>query len=144
LKAASVKDAGSYTKDEDESPFQQHTFWQTTFGLKYGMMPEPPYRTLKLCLNITGPKAMAKWLEEMKDQELSKRIRSWMATKGRTSFTTFNIPEEMFNRFGVLEELLPVLDDRKIATELCTSFYLVLECLNLFFIGDKRMVSDFY
>jgi hypothetical protein len=82
----------------------------------------------------------------MQDKELSKRLRSWFVAKGRATFTTFNIPEEIFNRFGVLEELLPVLDGRKITSELCTAFYLVLECLNLFFIGDrnKRMVSDSY
>lgn len=147
LKSASINDAESYTKDEDESPYQLHTFWQETFGRKYGLMPNPPYRTVRINLKLKGPKSIAEWLANMKDQTMAGFIRHQFTLKGKKMFTTFTMPEEMFDQLGLIEEIKDYVDAKKITVSLCTSLYLVLETLNLFFVGDKkvnRLVSEVY
>lgn len=146
FKAASIKDAESYTKDEEESPYQLHTAWQMTFGKKYGLMPDPPYRTIKISLDIGGPAKLKAWIASIKDADLQKWIRHWVAVKEKKNFSTFTMPEEMFVRHGIIDEIKDVVDVRKITMELCTSFYLVLETMSLFFVGDKHssLVSEIY
>lgn len=146
FKAASIKDAESYTKNEEESPYQLHAAWNTTFGRKYGLMPDPPYRTVKISLDLGGPAKLKAWVETIKDPDLKKWVQHWIAVKEKKNFSTFVMPEEMFTRHGIIEEIKDVVDIRKITMELCTAFYLILETLNLFFVGDKHstLVSEMY
>lgn len=146
LRSASIKDPEAYTKEADESPYQHHDFWNGTFGHYYGMMPDPPYTTAKLSLKLEKAKDLIAWLETMENRELAGRLNDWLVKKQRTKIGTFYIPLDILVN-GMPKELKQVLDTKRVALDLCTATYLILETLGLFFVGEKRnrrLVSEQY
>ena len=146
LRLSSIKDHESYTKDKDESPYQHHVFWNTVFGQKYGYMPEPPYSTLKISLTVSNRVKLIKWLDSIKDDSIKSKLEKWFNDKEKTYFNTLFIPEDILEQKGFPEELVPALNYRHTAQELCKAFYIILETLGFYTMGDKvqRLVSDYY
>lgn len=143
LKSGSIKDSGSYSGTPEESPYQNHLFWNETFGTKYGMMPEPPYGTQKVSLLTDSPTLFKQWLENMEDKVLAKKIVTYMEKKGRTSLSTFHAPGPILLVSGFPAEIRPIINYRKIVYELCKSLYLILETLG-YYTPQERLVSDLY
>jgi hypothetical protein len=147
LRSGSIKDPESYTKDEEDSPYQHHTFWNTVFGWKYGEMETPPYSTLKVSLNLSSRKKLLAWIEGIEDKTLADKLSVWMSSKEKTNFNTFYIPVDILEARGFPAELVPVIDARRTAQELCKAFYIILETLGFFTMGEgrvQRLVSDYY
>lgn len=144
LKGLNINDGEAYTADPEESPYQNHTFWQETFGKVYGHIKPPPYKTAKISLKLSNGTALKKWLDSIENKDLSASLRSYFASKGRTAFNTFYAPDEVLERFGVPKEIGPVIDGRKIASQLCKAFYLILETLGLYIHQKdvRRMAMD--
>jgi hypothetical protein len=146
LRSASIKDPEAYTKEKDESPYQHHDFWNATFGKFYGTMPEPPYTTAKLSLRLEKSKDLTEWLTGMENRQLAEALGDWLVKKQRAKIGTFYIPLDILVN-GMPKELKTVLDTKRVALDLCTATYLILETLGLFFVGEKRnrrLVSEQY
>jgi hypothetical protein len=146
LRSGTIKDMASYSQEEDESPYQNHTFWQKTFACKYGDIAPPPYKTSKISLDLDSSKKFTAWLEGMEDKVLAEKIKSYFAEKGRRTYTTFHAPDQILSSSGIPIEIAQVIDRRKIAGLLCKSFYLILETLGVYGYQTKirRLVSDHY
>ena len=137
LRQNTIKDPASYSKGPDESPYQHHQFWNEVFGEKYGMMPSPPYVTLKISLTTSNPTKMTVWLKGMADQSIAMKIGTWIKKKGRTEMTTIQLPTLYLKQTGIPPELIAVIDYDRMIGDLMTSFYLVLETLGYYGRGDK-------
>jgi hypothetical protein len=146
LRLGSIKDAASYSKSPEDSPYRNHDFWNETMGQSLGYMPKPPYQTAKVSLTIENQTDLENWLNSISDKSMAERFRSSLAKQHRTNLSTLHVPMEMLQRHGIPEVFLPVVDFRKIAGELCKSFYLILETLGVYLVSDKmkRMASDLY
>jgi hypothetical protein len=137
LKGGTIKDAESYTKDEDESPYSTYTFWMNTFATKYGPIQPPPYAASKVSLDLGNTRKIKAWLETIEDETLRTSLANHFASTGKTSLTTLHIPKDYLEQKGLPQDLFNIIDRRKIAGELCKAFYLVLETL-----GDYRYQDD--
>lgn len=144
LRIGSIKDAESYTKEEELSPFARHLFWNEVFGKKYGVMPNPPYNNVKVPVTTNNKTSTVKWLNDIKDKDIAKLFTDWLARNGKSNINTFYIPTDMLDRHGVLDELFDILDYRRIVKDCCGSFYIILESLGVYVNGDKvdRLVCD--
>ncbi len=146
LRSGSIKDAGSYTADEESSPYAQHAFWNDVFGPKYGTMPEPPYQTYKVSIEMDNAAAFKAWIDSIKDRELATRLENWAKRTGKTTITTLNLPAACLQSRGMPEEVLSIIAYRKIITDITKIYYIVLETLGMYSMEKKvmRLMSDSY
>lgn len=144
LRVGSIKDAESYTKEEELSPYARHLFWNEIFGEKYGVMPNPPYNNVKVPVTTSNKSKTLVWLNNVKDKKIADLFKSFLARNGKSNINTFYIPTDMLDRHGVLDELYEILDYRRIVRDCCGSFYIILESLGVYINDDKidRLVSD--
>lgn len=146
LKASSIKDAQSYSKEGNDSPYRHHVFWNEVFGQKYGVVPEPPYSTIKVSSVIENQTDLNKWLASMQDPVIKSNIENWIKRTGKSSFGTFNLPTTVLKNTGIPIEIASIINYKKIIIDLCSIFYLILETLGIYLYDDKvaRLASDFY
>lgn len=131
-KLSKIKTPDAYARDETESPYQYHDFWQNTFGPKYGMSEPPPYSTVKIPLTLKSPSVMKRWLDNMEDQELANRIRNWMAQRGKKVMKTFYISINIVQSYGIPPEIQRIIDVKKITLDLTTTDRMILESLGYY------------
>lgn len=144
FRSTSIKDAGSYAGKKEDSPFANHFLWNQVFGDKYGIMPEPPYDTLKISVTTDTPTKLNAWLAKMEDQELANRMRTYLSRNEKTSITTFHLPKEYMTLRGIPREIMEIIDYEKIVVDICRIYYILLETLGYYALGDKvkRLVSS--
>jgi len=144
LRKGSIKDAGSYTKEQEDSPYQNHQFWNKTFGTKYGEMPNPPYDTVKVSLITDTPTALKAWLANMVDKDLSMNLTRYFEGRGKKTLTTLHMPLQILEQRGFPPEFVEIINYRQIVIDLCKVFYIILECIGYYTCEDKvqRLVSD--
>jgi hypothetical protein len=141
-----VKTAESYTLPPEKSNFAHYTFWNETFGLKYGQMPPPPFGTVKISVKLDSTTKVRKWLAKMEDRQLAKNIEEWMIKFNKKAITTFHVPEQVIQSIGIPPEIMSEIDIRKIQIDTVNVFYLILQSLGIYCQTDKslQLVSDFY
>lgn len=146
LKSQNINGAESYKKGEEESPYKHHTFWNEVFGPKYGMMPEPPYETVKLSSVLDGARDLDSWMASIQDPEFAQRMKNWVSRTGQTRYVGFNLPLQIIKNTGIPIELVSIIDYKKIIIDLCSIFYIILETLGIYMYDNHvaRLVSDYY
>jgi hypothetical protein len=146
IRFGSIKEKESYTKEEEESPYQNHNFWMEVWSQSYGEVAPPPYGTVKISLTTDNTRKTRAWIESFKDRELAERLSRYMVKNEKMFISTFHLPAPILQAVGIPEEVKQVIDFRKLVSELCKSFYLVLETLGFYTNDDKitRLVSDYY
>lgn len=139
-----VNDLSSYAKEAEQSPYFRHIFWNSIFGDKYGKVGEPPYVTYKINLNIKSKKVFKNWIESINDENIKTNLLNYF-TKYDKEIKTFYIPSEVISNKGVPEEILPIIDYRKVVKDTCNAFYIILETIGVFIAGSHdKIVSDLY
>lgn len=146
MRFGSIKDKESYTKEEEESPYQNHNFWMDVWSASYGGVVPPPYDTVKISLTTDNARKTRAWLSTFADQELATRLANYLVKTEKAYISTFHLPIPILQATGIPNEIKQVIDYRKVVSELCKSFYLVLETLGFYTNDDKikRLVSDYY
>ncbi len=143
LRRSSIKDAGSYAGEPEDSPYQNHYLWNEVFGPKYGMMDNPPYDTLKVSVLTSKPSKLREWLDKMEDKELAERMRNYLARIDKTAISTFNLPTPILKSSGIPKEIVDIINIEGIQLDICRPFYILLETLGFYSLGDKvkKLVS---
>ena len=146
LRRGSIKDAASYVGEPEESPYVNHLFWNDVFGEKYGIMPAPPYSTLKVSVELDTPLKLQAWLATVEDRAFALRLTMWMARMGRNKITTLHLPTQCVQSGGLPKEFFNVINYQKIVGDIVKIFYLLLETLGCYSNGDKmrKMISTYY
>ena len=130
----------------ERTNYFQYMLWKEVFAPKYGNIDPPPYRVFKLSTNIKTPTLTKKWLDEMKDQELSARMRNFMAKYNKTKFTTFWLPQSYMLQYGLPPELQEAIGVRHMVADVCKVFYIILETLGYYGLNSKEtnLTMDYY
>ncbi|WP_144106664.1 family B DNA polymerase [Paraburkholderia sp. BCC1886] len=141
-----IKTAESYTLPPEKSNFAYYTLWNETFGTKYGMVPEPPYSSVKISVDLKSPAKIKAWLSAMEDRDLAEKLASWMLRAGKKQITTFHVPEQIIQSVGIPKEILSQVALRKIITDTTSVFYLICESLGIYLQNKQmtRLFSDLY
>lgn len=146
LKASSIRDAQSYSDEAIDSPYRHHLFWNEVFGSKYGVVPEPPYSTIKVSSIIESQTDIKNWVASIQDPSIKDNLENWIKRTGKTAFGTFNLPSQVIKNTGIPIEISSIVNYKKIIIDLCSIFYLILETLGIYLYDDKvaRLVSETY
>ncbi|WP_233875059.1 family B DNA polymerase [Paraburkholderia adhaesiva] len=141
-----IKPAAAYTLPPERSVYAHYLFWNAAFGPKYGVAPAPPYTAIKIPVDMGSPTRIKAWLATMADQQLAARLGAWLASNGRSSLTTFYVPEESIQAGGVPREIIERVAIRKLVKDTMKTFYLVLESLGVGMENRQisHLVSDDY
>ena len=119
-------------------------FWNKYFGDKYGPAQTPPYRAIKVGVNLANKTAVANWLASIEDPTIRAGLTEWVQANNKSNVTIFRLPKGNVAEHGIPKEILSVMDVRGIIKEVTKPLYLVLESLGLYFINKKgtRIVLD--
>lgn len=130
----------------ERTNYFQYMMWQEVFAPKYGSIDPPPYRVYKLSTNIQTPTLTKKWIEELEDRQLAKRMTDFMAKYNKTKFTTFWLPQSYMNQYGLPKELQDAIGVRHMVADVCKVFYIILETLGYYGLNNKEtnLTMDYY
>jgi hypothetical protein len=141
FKQGKVKNKEAYVRDEDGSPYAHYKLWNSIFAPKYGVIPEPPYSTIKIpttAYNITGLKA---WLDVIEDKEFASRVSDWVIGRGKKELPSIYLPIGYVKSFGIPEEVKQVMDIKSIILDLTYVFRATLESVG-FLAKEGRLISE--
>lgn len=140
-----IKTPNAYKKDEMQTPYMHYLWWDEVFAPKYGKIEQPPYTCLKVSVELRTATQMKRWIDGMKDRELAARIQAWNDRTGKKAMGTMQLPEPLISVSGIPEEILNVIDSRKIVMETTKVFRLIFQTLGVYLPnGDDRLFMDYY
>lgn len=119
----------AYAKQEDDWHYKAYLFWNMVFGNKYGMIEELPTSTLKVAVNLDKKVKFASWVKSLNPYQ-QKQVAKFVEQTGKNTFTNILVPGDAFES-GMIEEIQPVIDTRKMLGQLMKPFYTISNGLNL-------------
>lgn len=146
LTRTNVKEPGAYSQGVDAPPYKSYLLWEKVFADKYGAAPNPPYRGVKVKLDLPNPMAINKWLATIEDAKIRDAIHSHVKDNELRELTSFRFPLINLGATGMPKEVIDAINYRAIVYEVMSPFYIILESLGIFLVNKKmtRLLSDEY
>lgn len=146
LKSMEIRDASAYKAGENAPNVKAHRMWEEVFAPDYGVAPEMPYDSVSISVEVRNKAKLEIWLDEMANQSLAERMRDFIKREMKGNLTTLRVPEQSIYESGIPEELMSIIDLRKLTTTIMLPFYIVLEGLGIYFLNEKltRIINDEY
>ncbi|BAW19265.1 putative T4-like DNA polymerase [Ralstonia phage RP31] len=146
FRSQQIKSKGSYTKEEDQSPYVHYKLWERIFADKYGHMDEPPYAVFKVPVYLPNQRAIRSWLEKIEDKHIRTELEGFFAESGKKAISTFLLPQQRLAVHGVPSEIVLAMDLRRTVLDCTAVFYLILETLGYYCLDDKitELASDYH
>lgn len=145
MPSVSIKELSVYT-DPISNPYFYHRMWEAVFAPKYGNVEPPPYKGVKITVDLNNPTKFKRWLNQIPDQALAARLASFMMEYNKDSLGMFVLPDQIASQMGIPEEMISAVNLRKLIYGTTFPFYMLLESLGLFITGSNltRLVIDIY
>jgi len=141
LKKSKIKNKEAYSKDETKSPFQRHQLWVDVFSPKYGEIQNPPYDVVKIPTTVVKKANLASWINSIEDQELKGRLDDWMTRYNKKCLPTMYLNEIYVLGNGVPDEIIKVIDIKRIIMDITIQHRLILETLGIL-LRSNLMISE--
>lgn len=127
--------------------WKQYEMWEEVFAPKYGSPGVPPYDCIKLSADIETGTDMKAFLASIVDRDLAVRFESWMKKEDKNAVKTYFLPRSIAENIGgIPDELMLVVNVRKIVATIMNSFYIYLESFGYFAKNNgftKLVIDDF-
>ena len=88
--------------------------WESVFAPKYGSPGEPTYLIIKVPTIINSKKDMVEYLDNIQDVEIKNNLKDFLTKYNKEVITTFRPPHNIVTSSGIPEEILPVIDYKRI------------------------------
>ena len=159
-----IKKATSY---KNPNPFRNnyggYLFWNRVFAQETAVCPPPPYMALKVNLDIKNKRQFEQWLEDHPD--IAPAVNQWLDDKmadaakenekagimrnvKRSIIKTVSVPVDIAYTYKLPEAIAKCIDTRKTVFDMCKTFYILLEALNISLpnVSEKKRIlfSDVY
>ena len=146
FKSIDMKSSDSYKREPHQSNYMHHMLWESVFAPKYGTAGDPPYVSIRITTSLDKPARLKEWLAPIEDRELESRASHFLAGIGRKDLGSMLVPRHITTSIGLPTEIADVVDTRGVLSQLMEPFYVVLECLGLFFLegNQQRLLTDYY
>lgn len=145
LKSAQIQE--SYPNME-RSNYRHYLMWNEVFAPKYGVVDHPPYSVIKVPLAIKNKTEMQAWYDhcESIDPDFAARLKNYCVTNNRDYMGTLMLPVSILAGCGMPDEVMAMINIRRLTYEILESFYMILESLGVFQVDSSyvRLVSDIY
>jgi hypothetical protein len=106
-----------------------YEFWNSVFGNKYGRIEELPTSTLKVSVTVGNKKALLKWIDTL-DPYQRKQAHEFIIRHNKLYFTNILVPQHALEN-GMIKEIVPIIDKRKMLGQLMKPFYTISTGMNL-------------
>lgn len=143
FKLVKVKSSEAYKQKEANATYQQHLFWNTVFGPKYGNAPPLPYSSVKVSLGLRNKTQLTSWADSFTDVVARGELKKWMTTKNRNSFNVLHIPGAVISSSGIPEEVQQVVNVDKMIYDMTSPAYMAFSALGIH-MGSNRMFHHVY
>lgn len=125
-----IKEATSY-KNPSSSPYFHYELYEAVFSQKYGEAPKPPMVSVNLPLTTDTSTKLAEYIKSINDDALSERFATFIKLKGKKALGTIKLPLDSIKKDGIPEELIPIIDIRKIILNQTHSIRAVLDVIGI-------------
>lgn len=125
FKKSKIKDASSYKKGPDESPYQRHDMWLKVFEAKYGQIGSPPYSVIKIPVTLDKSTKLVQWVESL-DTVIKEPLARWLLNHNKKALPTIYINEEYVLSKGIPQEFIPIINIKKVILDLTLNYRLIL------------------
>jgi hypothetical protein len=145
-KRGEIKSADSYKLDESKSPYFQYLLWEAVFGDTYGHVDAPPYRTIKVNMDVSNATQYKAWLDSFEDLALRDAFIATCQKHGKNRISTIYVPQSITDVSGIPKEIINGVSSRKIVRNLMEPYFIILESLG-YYTSDShnlRLISDTY
>jgi len=141
-----IKNKDAYKQDETVSKYLNYTMWQDVFEPKYGTVDPPPFPSLKINTDFRNKTDWEEWLANLPDRQFVERLKQFCTRYDKKIIKTFYIPLGYIIDNGVPDELMRVIDIRRIVLDNTKVFYLLLEALGYCCVDKKisRLAMDMF
>ena len=140
-KRMNIKEHTAYGRGPKESNFAWHTCWEQVFAPKYGSNGEPPYDAIKIPTIITSPTTWKKFVNESKDREFVARLEAWMLDHNKKLLKTFYISRDYVEANGIPEEILDIINYKRIILDLTNVRRMLLDSIGLIQRNDYMLME---
>ncbi len=128
-KRMNIKEASAYGEGPKESNYAWYTCWDKVFAPKYGTIPEPPYDSLKIPTIIKSQTNWKTFLASIKDRALHDRLLEFCLDHNKKIIKTFYISVDYVEANGIPEEILDIIDYKRIILDLTNVRRMLLDTL---------------
>lgn len=128
-KRMNIKEATAYGEGPKESNYAWYTCWDKVFAPKYGTIPEPPYDSLKIPTIIKSQTNWKTFLAGIKDRDLHDRLVAFCEDHNKKIIKTFYISVDYVEASGIPEEILDIIDYKRIILDLTNVRRMLLDTL---------------
>lgn len=157
LKRLQIKPKESYKEKEnpklnakgnvvDHTNYRHYTCWERCFAKHakncHNYEP-PPYTSVTIPVTLTSAKTTTEWLSTMENRAFAEAFKEWMDDHDIKVLTQLHIPIAHCQNFGIPEELLPILDKKRIVLALTRSYRNVVESHGFFSKPEMMFVEQF-
>lgn len=141
-----IRDPGDYKQGEDNSNYFQYLMWREVFAPKYGDVDNPPFYAMKIPVDLNKPRKVKRWIDNMEDRDLAKRLANFLESKEKGQFTSILIPLQIVQIQGLPKELLEVVDEHRAVNQIMTPYYIALQTFGMYVGNSKytRLLTDNY
>lgn len=150
FRRARVRSADAYKEGPERSPYQNHTFYDRVFSKKYGNIPPPPYSVVKFPTTLSNKTSLRTWIASL-EEGIQLKLQSWLNDHNKSKLPTIYLNHDHVKAFGVPEEVMKVIDVKKIILDTTASHRTILESLGvildpLLTVKDQfgEMVENYY
>lgn len=141
LKKSKIKSKEAYAQDETKSPYQRHQLWMDVFAPKYGDIQLPPYDVVKIPTSVKSKTALNSWLESIGDIEFRTRFVDWLNRYNKKDLPTLYFSEAYVVGGGLPEEVLSVIDLKRIVFDMTMQHRVVLASMGIL-LNEDLMVHE--
>ena len=138
-----VKAKDTYTNPYS-SIWQYYEMWNEVFGLKYGMVEEPPYMAVSFKVSAKNKTEIQQWLDNIEDPDVRGRLQHWLQHRNKQQVSEIMLPLPVIDRVGVPDELIQGANLAKVIYTIMSPFYIILETLGFYYPTKPyiQLVSD--
>ncbi len=141
-----IRDPADYKQGEDNSNYFQYLMWREVFAQKYGDVDNPPFYAMKIPVDLNKPRKLKRWIDNMEDRDLAKRLANFLESKDKEAFTSILIPLQIVQIDGLPKELVEIADESRATNQIMTPYYIALQTFGAYVGNTKntRLLTDNY
>ena len=128
---AKIKEVAAYAEGPERSPYQHHTFWNSTFGKFYGNFEEPTYAVIKVPTFLDSKTSIRNWLDNMQNQSLKLTLEAVLTERAKTAYNTMYLSSNFIAAYGMPDEIKPIIDTKRLVLDITNVYRMVLESLGI-------------
>lgn len=141
LRTFNIDKAESYKiKDPTKNSSQHAVFWNDIFGDDLDHIVIPPYRAVKVPVQLGNKTEIEDWLSSL-PQKYQESARKWFKSHNKTTMKTFYVPQDYASSYGLPIDIQNAMAAKRLVLDICKMLYISLEPL-AFYRKDKCTILE--